>query len=227
MLWLQIFIGGFLVVFGLFVLVLGLASSAAIVLVWVALFFFALAAFVIVNMLGFRSQFVIFRDDGISFRLAPIGNVLVLPWKLCTGDVPWSGVRSVDVKLRNLGGAQRIYVLRTTAGDVAFFWPQWRNAEAIAQEIIRRSGATTGTEDMNLPAAVGPNQPPIPLSAGERFMRGFGTAMLIVSAVLGLLCVIAILGSKAEDHWSIGKAFIFLGIAAVIAQGMRRYRRIR
>jgi hypothetical protein len=94
MLWLQIFIGGFFVVFGLFVLVLGLASSAAIVLVWVALFFFALATFVIVNMLGFRSQFVILRDDGISFRLAPIGNVLVLPWKLRSGDVPWSGVRA-------------------------------------------------------------------------------------------------------------------------------------
>jgi hypothetical protein len=55
MLWLQIFIGGFFVVFGIFILVLGLASSAATVLVWLALFFFALATFVIVNMLGFRS----------------------------------------------------------------------------------------------------------------------------------------------------------------------------
>jgi hypothetical protein len=80
MLWLQIFIGGFFVVFGLFVLVFALASSAAIV--FVALFSFALAAWVIVNMLGFRSQFVIFCNDGISFRLAPTGNVLVLPWKL-------------------------------------------------------------------------------------------------------------------------------------------------
>jgi hypothetical protein len=134
---------------------------------------------------------------------------------------------ALDVKLRNLGGSQRIYVLRTTAGDAAFVWPQWRNAEAIAQEIIRRSGATSSTEDINLPAAADPDQPPIPLSAGERFMRGFGTAMLIVSAVLGLLCVIAILGSKPEDRRSIGRAFIFLGIAAVTAQGMRRYRRIR
>ena len=227
MLWLQIFIGGFFVVFGIFILVLGLASSAATVLVWLALFFFALATFVIVNMLGFRSQFVTLRDDGISFRLAPIGNVLVLPWKLRSGDVPWSGVRALEVKLRNLGGAQRIYVLRTTGGDVSFFWPQWRNAEAIAQEIIRRSGATSSTEDMDLPLAIDPNQPPVPLSAGERLMRGFGTVMLIISAVFALLCIIAILGAKPKDRWSIGRAFIFLGIAAVTAEGMRRYRRIR
>jgi hypothetical protein len=188
-----------------------------------------LAAFVIVNMLGFRSQFVILRDDGISFRLAPVGNILVLPWKLRSGDVPWSGVRAVDVKLRSLGGTQRIYVLRTTAGDVAFFWPQWRNAEAIAREIIRRSGATSSIEDMNLPAAVDPSHPqvPVPVTAGERFTRGCGTVMLIISAVLALLCLLAILGAKPENRWSIGRAFIFLGIAAFTAEGMRRYRRIR
>jgi hypothetical protein len=179
-------------------------------------------------MFGFRPQHVTLRD-GMSFRLAPIGNVFVMPWKLQNGNVPWSGVRALDVKLRNLSGPQRIYVMRTTAGDVSFFWPQCPNAEAIAQEIIRRSGATAGTEDMDQPPVVDPNHPQAAVLAttGERFMRGFGTVMLIISAVLALLCLIAILGAKPEDRWSIGRAFIFLGIAAATAQGMRRYRRIR
>ena len=82
---------------------------------------------------------------------------------------------------------------------------------------------------MDLPPAVDPNHPqaPVPATTGERFMRGFGTVMLIISAVLALLCLIAILGAKPENRWSIGRAFIFLGIAAFTAQGMRRYRRIR
>ena len=229
MLWLQIFVGAFFVVFGVVIAIAGLGSSAAAICLLVALFFFALAAFVLGNMLGFRSQHVTLRDDGISFRLAPIGNVFAMPWKLQNGDVPWSGVRALDVKVRNLGGPQRVYVLRTTAGDVSFFWPQWPNAEAIAREIIRRSGATTGTEDMDLPPTVDENhqQAVVPATRGERFMRGFGTAILIICAVLALLCLVAIFGAKPEDRWSISRVFLFLGIAAVTALGMRRYRRIR
>ena len=229
MLWLQVFIVVFFFGFGLFVIFAGLGSSAAAVCVLIALFLFALGLFFLLNLIGFRSQHLTLRDDGISFCLAPLGNNLVMPWKLQSEDLPWSSVRALDVKLRNLGSPQRVYVLRTTAGDVTFSWPQWPNAEAIAQEIIRRSGASTSTEDMDLPPVPDPNQPRAPAqsSAGERFMRGFGTVMLIISAILALLCVIALFGAKPEDRWSIAIAFLFLGIAAATAQGLRRYRRIR
>src|SRR5262249_39779583 len=120
MLWIQIVIGAFFIFFGLFVLILGLNSNAAAVLCLVALFFFALAAFIITGMMGFRSQFVEMRDDGMSFRLAPLETVFVFPWKLRSGNVPWNGVRAVDLKLRNLAGPQRIYVLRTSAGEHTF-----------------------------------------------------------------------------------------------------------
>jgi hypothetical protein len=231
MLWIQIILGGFFILFGLFILILGLNSSAAAVPCLVALFFFALAAFVITGMMGFRSQFVEMRDDRISFRLAPLETIFVFPWKLRSGDVPWSGVRAVDLKLRNLAGPQRIYVLRTSAGQHTFAWPQWPNADAIAQEIVRRSGATTSSEDMvqPQPAPIDPNNPQaLPsVSRGERWMRGFGTAIVIISVVLGVLCVIGIFGAKPEDRWEIGKAAFFLLIAATTGEGLRRYRRIR
>jgi len=229
MLWLQIVIGTFFVLFGLFVLVLGLNSSAAAVLCLVALSFFGLAAFIFTGLMGFTSQFILMRDDGISFRLAPINAVFVFPWKLRSGDVPWNGVRAVDLKLRNTAGPQRIYVLRTSAGDHVFSWPQWPNADAIAQEIARRSGATISSEDMEQPAAVDPSHPESvqPVSRGERWMRGFGTVIVIVSAILGVICIIGIVGAKPEDRWEIGKAVFFLLIAATTGEGLRRYRRIR
>lgn len=228
-LWLQVFVVVFFFLFGIFVSFAGVGSSAAAVCVLLGLFFFALGSFVLCNLIGFRSQHVTLREDGISFRLAPLDRSLVMPWKLQNGSLPWRAVRALDVKLRNLVGPQKVYVLRTTIGDVTFFWPQWPNAEAIAQEIIRRSGASTSIEDMDLPPVVNPNQPrpPVTPSAGERFRRGFGTVMLIVSAILALLCLIAMFGAKPEDRWSIGRAFIFLGIAATVAQGLRHYRRIR
>lgn len=229
MLWLQVFIVTFFFFFGAFVVLAGLGSSAAVVCALIGLFFLALGSFFLLNLIGFRSQHVTLRDDGISFRLAPLGNNFVLPWKLRSESLPWNEVRALDVKLRNLSGPQKVYVLRTTAGDVTFFWPQWPNADAIAQEIIRRSGATTSSEDMDLPPVVDPSHPEalIKSSTGERLMRSFGTAMLVVSAVLAFLCLIAIFGAKPEDRWSIGRAFIFLAIAAATAQGLRRYRRIR
>ena len=227
MLWIQIFVAAFFFLFGLFILIAGLGSSAAAASVLVALFFFALAGFFLINLLGFRSQYLKLREDGISFRLPPLGTNFVLPWKLRTCELPWNGVRALDLKLRNLGGPQRVYVLRTSTGDVCFFWPQWPNAEALAREIVRHSGAFSSTEDMDRPPAAVPNQPPVSVTRGERFMRGFGTAMLIITGVLGLLCLIAILGAKPENRWEIGKVLIFLAIAAGTAQGMRRYRRIR
>ena len=229
MLWIQIFVVAFFFIFGTFVIFAGRGSNAAAACVLVAIFFFALALFFLVNLIGFRSQHLTLCDDGISFRLALLANNFVLPWKLQSGNLPWHSVHALDVKLRNLGSPQKVYVLRTTAGDVTFFWPQWPNADAIAQEIIRRSGATTSTENMDLPPLPDARHPEAAVqpSTGERFMRGFATVMLIISAILALLCVIALFGAKPEDRWNIARAFLFLGIAAMVAQRLRHYRQIR
>lgn len=233
-LWLQVFgVVFFFFLFGVFIILAiilaGAGPSAAAVCVPLGLFSFAFDIFILCNLIWFRSQYATLRDDGISFRLAPLDRIFVMPWKLQSGSLPWSGVRALDVKLRSVVRAQHVYVLRTTAGDITFFWPQWPNAEAIAQDIIRRSGASTSTEDMELAPVVDPNQPHVNVatSIGERFMRGFGTVMLIIIALLGVLGLFAFFGAKPEDRWDIGKVFIFLAIVASVAQGLRRYRRIR
>src|SRR6266852_2670700 len=82
MLWIQIFVVAFFFIFGTLVMFAGLGSSAAAAGVLIAISFFALALFFLVNLIGFRSQHLTLRDDGISFRLAPLGNNFVLPWKL-------------------------------------------------------------------------------------------------------------------------------------------------
>ena len=227
MLWIQIFIAGFFLLFGAFIILACVGSPALPACVLSSLFFFAIGGFTLINLIGFRSQHVTLREDGISFRLAPLNTNFVFPWKLKSASLPWKDVRALDVKLRSLAGGQRVYVLRTTAGDVAYFWPQWPDAEQIAGEIVRRSGAATSTEDMEAPPVVSPSGEITKLSTQERFMRGCGTATLILSVVLGLLCVIAIFGAKGEDRWSIAKALLFLVLAAGAAQGLRRYRKIR
>lgn len=229
MLWIQVATVVFFFGFGAFIVLAGAGSSDFAACVLAALFFFAIAAFFLLNLIGFASQHVTLREDGIAFRLPPLGNNTVFPWKLRRGNLPWNGVRALDVKLRNLAGGQKVYVMRTTVGDVVFFWPQWTNADAIADEIIRRSGAGTSTEDMDLPPVPDPLHPEkgVQSSTGERFMRGCGTVTLIISVILAVLCVIALFGAKPEDRWNIGKAFLFLSFAAAAAQGMRRYRRIR
>ncbi len=228
MFWLQVFVVAFFLGFGLLML-LGVGSSAAAICVLIALFFFALGSFFLLNLIGFRSQHVTVRDGGISFALPALGRNTVLPWTLQRHQLPWNSVRAVDVKLRNLGGEQRVYVLRTTAGDFVFFWPQWPNADEICQEIIRRSGAGTSTEDMAAPPVADPLRPdaPIPASRGERFMRGCGLALLILITILVVLCGIALIGAKPDDRINIAKAMLFLGLGAAGADQMRRYRRIR
>ena len=228
MLWLQVFCAAFFWVFGIFIILAGAGSSALPALVLVALFFFALGTFVTLNLIGFRSQHVTLREQGISFKLAPLGNNVVFPWKLKSGELPWSDIRAVDIKLRNLGGPQRVYVLRTSAGDVTYFYPQWPDADAITQEIIQRSGASTSTEDMDAP--------PEPVSSGsavpqptfqERALRLFGTVMLVFFVLIGLLAVVAMFGSSGDQRWDIAKVFLFILIGAPIAYRLRRYRRIR
>jgi hypothetical protein len=228
MFWLQVFIAGFFLIFGLFIMVAGVGSSAFPILVLVALFFFALGGFVTLNLIGFRSQFITLRQHGISFRLAPLGNNVVFPWKLKSGELPWSEIRAVDVKLRNLGGPQRVYILRTSAGDVAYFHPQWPEADQITQEILQRSGAATSTEDMESEPRPGlPGSPPPRLSLQERTLRIFGTVMLVLFLLIGLLGIVAIAGSKSDQRWDIAKVFLFILIGAPIAYRLRRYRRIR
>lgn len=229
MLWIQVFTVVFFLGFGSFIILAGATSSAFGACVLASLFFFAIGSFFLLNLIGFRSQHLTLREDGISFRLPPLGNNTVFPWKLRRENLPWNAVRALDVKLRNLGGDQQVYVMRTTVGDVVFFWPQWPNAHAIAEEIIKRSAAATSTEDMNLPPVPDPLHPEkaVQSTAGERFMRGFGTAMLMIAAILGALCVFALFGAKPEDRWNIGKALLFLSFTAAGAQGLRHYRRIK
>lgn len=229
MLWIQVFIVAFFFGFGCLVILAGAGSKDMAAVVLASLFFFAIGSFCLLNLLGFRSQHLTLREDGISFRLPPLGTNTVFPWKLRRENLPWNGVRALDVKLRNLGGDQKVYVMRTTGGDVVFFWPQWPNADAIADEIIKRSAAATSIEDMNLPPVPDPLHPEraVQSSTGERFMRGFGTFILIIAAILAALCIFALFGAKPEDRWNIGKALLFLSFAAAGAQGLRRYRRIR
>ena len=227
MLWLQVFCAGFFWVFGFFVIVAGQGSPALPALVLVALFFFALGAFVTLNLAGFRSQHITLREQDISFRLAPLGNNFVFPWKLKSGQLPWSGIRAVDVKLRNLGGPQRVYVLRTTAGDVVFFWPQWPDADAIAQEIIQRSGATASSENMDVEPAREPGSASAKLSFSERALRLTGTLLLVFFVVIGLLGVVAMVWSRGDQRWDIAKVFLFILIGAPMAYRLRKYRRIR
>jgi hypothetical protein len=227
MLWLQIFIAAFLLMFGVFMIVAGLDSSALPVLVVVALFFFALGGFTLLNMISFRSQHVTLREDGISFRLVPLNATFVFPWNLKTASLPWNAVRALDIKLRSLGGGQRVYVLRTSAGDFAFYWPQWPEAEQIGQEIVRRSGATTSTEDMEAPAVTSTSGSPARLSSQERFLRGCGTTMLVLSGILIILCIVGLFGAEDEKRWTFVKALFFLSFGLAAAQGLRRYRKIR
>lgn len=227
MLWLQVFCAGFFWMFGIFVILACAGSPALPACVLAALFFLGLGAFVTLNLVGFRSQHITLREQGISFRLAPLGNNFVFPWKLKSGELPWPGIRAVDVKLRNLGGPQRVYVLRTTVGDVAYFWPQWPDADAIAQEIIQRSGATTSTEDMEAEPAAKPGSPAAQLSNSERALRLTGTVMLVLFVLMGLLGVVGILGARGDQRWDMAKVFLFVLIGAPIAYRLRKYRRIR
>jgi len=229
MLWLQIFCAGFFFLFGTFIIVACSGSSALPACVLAALFFYALFALTALSLIGFRSQYVTLREDGVSFRLAPLSTNVVFPWKLKTASVPWNEVRALDIKLRNLSGPQRVYVLRTSAGDVAYYWPQWPDADAIAQEIITRSGATTSTEDMDAPpVAQTSGEAVVPtLTTQERLLRSFGTVMLVIFGLMGLLTVIALFGSRPDHRWDIAKVFLFILIGAPIAYRLRRYRRIR
>lgn len=229
MLWLQVLCAGFFFLFGTFIVAACYGSSTFPACVLAALFFYALFAFTTVNMIGFRSQHVTLREDGISYRLAPPTTNFVFPWKLKTASLQWNEVRALDIKLRNLNGPQRVYVLRTTAGDVAFFWPQWPDADAIAQEIITRSGVTTSTEDMNAPpVAQTSDEGGVPsLTTQERLLRGCGTVMLVIFLLMAVLTVFALLGSKSDQRWEITKVFLFILIGAPIAYRLRRYRRIR
>jgi hypothetical protein len=196
----------------------------------VALFFLAFGAFFFLLFRGLTMQRLSLSEDGISFLLAPLGKNLVLPGTLRNVSIPWSEVRAVDVKSRDLGGPQRIYIPRTSAGDFVFVWPQWPDADAIAAEIIRRSGAVTSKEDMEAPAGLRPldSEPvPINLSRGERLMRGAGLIMLIVIAIFGALLLVVLFGVKEDERGRIFRAFLYLSIAGAGAQAMRKYRRIR
>ncbi len=229
MFWLQVVIVAFFFGFAGIILIAGFNSSTGPALALVSLFFLALGSLFLVNLIGFGSQHVTLRNDTISFCLAPLGNNFVFPWLLRRETLRWNEVRAVDVKTRNLGGPQKVYVLRTTKGDVAFFWPQWPDAETIAQEIVRRSGATTSAEDMEQPAVPDPsNSSGAPaVSTSEKMMRGCGTVTMILCAIMALLCVIALFGAEPEKRGSIARVFLFLAIAAAVGQGLRRYRKIR
>jgi hypothetical protein len=228
-LWFQVFLVSFFFLFGGFVIIAAVGSSAVSICVLLGGVFFALAIFFLLNLIGFRSQYLMFRTDGISFRLPSLNQTLLMPWKLQSKSLPWSAIHALDVKLQNLGGSQKAYVLRTSMGDVRFSWPQWPDAEQIAAEILTRSAAPTSVEDMDLPPALDPTQPQmtVPISLGERLMRRFGTVLLIISSLLALICLIALFSARPDDRWAIAKALFFLGMAMTVARGLRRYRRIR
>jgi len=213
---------------GLLMLGLGMAGKGDSVTMAFGIFFLLFSTVVLLMLMGYRSQYLRIGEDGLSIRLPPLGNKTVFPWALRNLTIRWSDVRAVDVKGRELGGRQRVYVLRTNAGDYVYFWPQWPDANIVTEEILRRSNATTSFQDMNHPADLDPANPNAAKSSGgERFLRGCGLVMTIALGVMAGCAVLVLIFGTPEDRWGAGKALLFVMLGLAAAHGLRRYRTIR
>jgi hypothetical protein len=65
------------------------------------------------------------------------------------------------------------------------------------------------------------------LTVQERFLRVFGTVMLVIFGLLAVLSIFALFGGRPDQRWDILKVFLFIAIGAPIAYRLRRYRKIR
>ena len=222
---LQVFIIAFLLLFSGSLVVGAVFGNhpAAALLALVGSGMSGLGILPLLNWIGFRSQHVTFRPQGLAFRLPPPNISFLYPWRLKEESVPWSDIRAAHTKLRRSMNSV-VHVVRTSGADVVFTTPQWQHADDIVAELQRRSGCTTSFEDIEAPAATNAAEA---TTLGERLMRGAGTVLLVSIILLDAFCLWALFFGEPQDRVAMVKGLLILSFAILPALSMRRYRRIR
>lgn len=132
-----------------------------------------LAVFLLLTAIGSRRLHVTLSDDGVAFTLPRPGNTTLMPWMLLSAKVKWNEIRAIDVRERNVIINKVCYILRTASGDAFFFAPSWRDAEQLAEEIMRRSGRAPATRICSFRSKLPP--PPIPTPAARSTTRALSS----------------------------------------------------
>ncbi|MEO8459500.1 MAG: hypothetical protein ABI451_03135 [Dokdonella sp.] len=196
-----------------------------------------LAVFVLLTAIGSRRLHITLSGDGVEFTLPRPGNTTLMPWMLLSAKVRWSEIRAIDVRERNVVMNKVCYILRTAHGDAFFFAPSWRHAEQLADEIVRRSGASTSYEDLLAPAEAttgdaNSNDPardatPAKPSLAEKAARVLGYVLAVFVGIAALFLVIAAFVCEPGERGGIWFALCLLWLPGQGAQALISFRRMR
>lgn len=197
-----------------------------------------LAVFLLLTAIGSRRLHVTLSDDGVAFTLPRPGNTTLMPWMLLSAKVKWNEIRAIDVRERNVIINKVCYILRTASGDAFFFAPSWRDAEQLAEEIMRRSGARTSYEDLLVPVEVaattdsnssGPvhNASSVKPSLAEKAAHVLGYVLAVVVGVSALFLLIAAFVCEPGERGTVWFALFMLWLPAQGAAALISFRRMR